>query len=60
MDEPLGYSIPVACRMLGGISRQTIYRRVADDTLELVKVGNRSLITLRSIKALLPEQRAGE
>jgi hypothetical protein len=52
-DETLGYSIPEAQRRLGNVSRNTIYRAVHRDDLELVKIGTRSIITARSVHALL-------
>jgi excisionase family DNA binding protein len=53
MDGNQGYSIEVARDRLGGVSRNTIYRAVNRKELELVKIGNRSLITARSIQRLL-------
>lgn len=47
--EPLLHSIPTAQSMLGGISRATTYRRIADGKLEAVKLGSRTMITRRSI-----------
>ncbi len=52
-DEPLGYSISEAQRRLGNVSRNTIYRAVNREELELVKIGTRSIITARSVNALL-------
>lgn len=52
-DESLGYSITEAQRRLGDVSRNTIYRAVNRQELELVKIGTRSIITARSVNALL-------
>lgn len=52
-DEAHGFSITEARRRLGNVSRNTIYRAVNRKELELVKIGSRSLITARSLNALL-------
>jgi transposase len=52
-DGPLGYDITEAQRRLGNVSRNTIYRAVNRSELELVKIGTRSIITARSVDALL-------
>lgn len=54
-NEPLGYSIPDACQHLGDVSRAHVYRMVNKGKLELVKIGGRSIITTRSMNALLPQ-----
>lgn len=53
MNYQHGYSIEGARQQLGDCSRAHIYRLAAQNKLELVKVGGRSIITGRSIKALL-------
>ena len=53
MDEPLGYSVTETQRRLGNISRNSVYRAVNRQDLELVKIGTRSIITARSVNALL-------
>ena len=61
-EGPLGYSITEARRRLGDISRASLYRAVSRHELELRKIGARSIITARSIEALLhrdiPSQKA--
>lgn len=43
--------IPEACKKLGDVTRTTTYKLVEDDELELVKIGRRSFITMRSLEA---------
>jgi hypothetical protein len=52
-DGLLGYSITETQRRPGNVSRNTIYRAVNRSELELVKIGTRSIITARSLDALL-------
>lgn len=54
--ETLCEPIPRTQTMLGGISRASVYRRIADGTLEPVKIGNRTMITTRSIRRLVGGQ----
>lgn len=56
MDEPVGYSIPDAGKNLGNLSRASIYRAVERGDLELIRIGGRSMITRRSIEALLSQK----
>jgi hypothetical protein len=53
MTEPLGVSVEEAKRQLGDVSTATIYRLMSRGQLEKRKVGNRTVITMASIKALL-------
>jgi hypothetical protein len=53
MTEPLGVSVAEAKRHLGDCSTATVYRLMARHKLEKRKVGNRTIITMASIKALL-------
>ncbi len=55
MTEPLGVSVEEAKRQLGGVSTATVYRLMSatPPKLEKRKVGNRTIITMESIKALL-------
>lgn len=48
-----GYSIKDAGSLLGGLCRASVYNAVNRGDLELVKVGGRSIITARSIQALI-------
>ena len=50
---PLLVSFPEAQRLLGGISRATLYNRINDGLLEKVNLAGRALITMRSINALM-------
>jgi hypothetical protein len=49
------YSIRDTQKILGGISRATLYRIVKDGRLKLVKVGSRSFCPNSSICAYLEE-----
>ena len=60
MEYQHGYSIEGTRQQLGHCSRAHIYRLVNRGQLELVKVGGRSIITGRSIRALLEASPAKE
>ncbi len=53
MNEPLGVSVEEAKRHLGGISTATVYRLMDRKVLVRRKIGNRTVILMDSIKALL-------
>jgi excisionase family DNA binding protein len=50
--EPLALSIKDAARLLG-LGRSTIYRLIGDGQLQIVKIGNRTLIKTSSIRSLV-------
>lgn len=54
-SEPLTYSIKEAARLLG-LGRTTIYRLIGEGRLDTVKIGNRTLIKLRSMQRLAGSQ----
>lgn len=49
----LGYRINELSELLGGISRPTIYNRIADGTLTAVKIGGIVIITAESVERML-------
>lgn len=49
--EPLNVTIPEAARLIG-CGRSKLYELMAQKRLEAVKLGNRTLIRVASIKAL--------
>lgn len=51
--QRLAYSIEDAGELMGGISRNSIYRLAAAGKLRLVKVGGRSLVPAADIARLL-------
>jgi hypothetical protein len=53
MTEPLGVSVEDAKRHLGGVSTATVYRLMDRGSLQKRKVGNRTIILMDSIRALL-------
>lgn len=57
MLEPIGLSIKDTGTVLGGpdrpLSRATIYRRIADGTLDARRICGRTLITMESIRSAL-------
>jgi len=53
MTEPLGVSVAEAKRHLGDVSTATVYRLMDRKLLDKRKVGNRTVITMASIKSLL-------
>lgn len=55
--EPLAFTISEACRV-SGLGKTSIYRLVNEGKLELRKVGNRSLITARSLRHLIEGEAA--
>lgn len=52
--KPIGLSMKATGVALGGeekpLSRATVYRRIADGTLEAIKFGGRTLVTMESIE----------
>ncbi len=58
MTEPLGVSVAEAKRHLGDCSTATVYRLMDRGQLEKRKVGNRTIITMASIKSLLAPSEA--
>ncbi|MDP3158670.1 MAG: hypothetical protein Q8N31_01525 [Reyranella sp.] len=57
---PLLHSIPVARKLLGGVSHGHIYNLINRDELELIKLGASSKITDRSIRALIDRKGTGQ
>lgn len=53
--EPLALSIPDARKALGSVGKSTIYRLINAGKLTKAKIGNRTVITTASVKALLEE-----
>jgi excisionase family DNA binding protein len=54
-SEPLTLSIKDAARRLG-LGRTTIYKLIGEGQLHRVKVGNRTLISMASVRALIDGQ----
>lgn len=52
--QPITITIKRAVE-LSGLSQPTLYRRMADGSLEAVKVGGRTLIKYRSLRTMLGE-----
>ncbi len=50
--EPLTVGVPLACKLLG-VSNATMYRLIADSSLETVKIGRRRMIRYSSLKTLV-------
>ena len=50
---PLAVAIAETQRLLGGISRTSVYELVRDRQLKKIKIGRRGLITVASINALV-------
>lgn len=49
---PLAYSVAEACKV-SSIGRTYLYHLINEGTLEVRKVGKRTLITARSLRALI-------
>jgi predicted DNA-binding transcriptional regulator AlpA len=54
--EPLLYSAEAAARMLGGISVSMIYRYVQTKELHPVRLGSRSLFTMKELQRFIKEK----
>ncbi|QJB69871.1 helix-turn-helix domain-containing protein [Parasphingorhabdus halotolerans] len=52
--EPKLVSITECCKILS-LGRTTVYRLIADEQLETVKIGRRRLVRMESIKNLISE-----
>lgn len=52
---PLGLKVDDARRALGGVSRATLYRMINKNELELIRIGGRSIITMKSIEARMDQ-----
>lgn len=53
--EPLAYSIRDACR-LTSLGRTRLYQLIGEGTLEVRKIGKRTLIPAASLRALIEGQ----
>ena len=53
MLEPLVVGVEDTKRHLGGVSTATVYRLIDRGRLDKRKIGNRTVITMASIRALL-------
>lgn len=51
-DKRLGVRIPIAAQMLG-IGKTKLYELIAQGEVEVVKIGKVTLITVRSLEALI-------
>lgn len=49
--KPMGLKVDDARQALGGVSRATLYRMINKNELELIRIGGRSIITMKSIEA---------
>lgn len=56
--QRLAYTLPDAGQLLGGLSRNSVYRLVETGKLRLVKVGGRSLIPASDIFRLIEGEAA--
>lgn len=55
--EPLAYSIGEACRV-SSIGRTTLYKLIGDGTLEVRKIGKRTLVLASSLRELVLGEKA--
>lgn len=53
--KPMGLKIDDTREVLGGVSRATVYRMVGRNELELIRLGGRSMITMKSIEARMDQ-----
>lgn len=56
--EPLVLRLPAAGRVLGGITRPTVSRLIAEGELDAVMVGGTRMVTRASIEAYIERQTA--
>ncbi|WP_353653383.1 helix-turn-helix domain-containing protein [Blastomonas sp. UPD001] len=54
--EPITMRVPDACRYTG-ISRSTLYVLIAAGEIEIIKLGNSTLVLTESLKALVAKRR---
>jgi predicted DNA-binding transcriptional regulator AlpA len=55
---PLLYDADAAARMLGGVSTAMVYRFVQHGKLHPIKLGRRSMFTLKELQRFIAEQEA--
>ena len=55
--EPLVHPIPQACKRAGGIGRTTIYNEIKAGNLQVIKIGDRTLIEDDELKRWLATKR---
>lgn len=55
--KPMGLTINDTGKAFGGLSRATVYRMANRQEIELVRIGGRSIITMKSIEARLAKAR---
>lgn len=53
-------SVEKSCEYLGGISKVSLYNRVNEGDIQLIKIGRRSFITLESMDAYLDRLIGGD
>jgi excisionase family DNA binding protein len=51
--DKLAYSVAEAARLMGNVSKQTIYRRIEDGSLRAFKWNGRTLIRVEDMQAAL-------
>lgn len=56
-NAPLAYSVNEACRV-SSIGRTCLYQLIAEGKLEVRKIGRRTVITARSLRALIEGEEA--
>jgi excisionase family DNA binding protein len=54
--ERLALSVKDAARLLG-LGRSTIYRLIGEGELQTIKLGNRTLIKMASLRSLIDDQK---
>ncbi len=52
MLDPVLVSIPEAQKALGNIGRNSVYKLISSQKLEVVKIGRRTMVKTESIKTL--------
>jgi excisionase family DNA binding protein len=53
-DDPL-YSVPEACRLLGGISKWTLFAWLTKGRLQRTKVGGRTMIRRSELQRMIQD-----
>ena len=61
-DQPPPLAVPIAGtqRMLGGISRTSVYELFKSGQLQKIRIGKRALVTVASINALVDRLAAAQ
>ena len=55
--EPLAHPVPQTCKRAGGIGKTTLYNEIKAGNLQVIKIGDRTLIEDEELKRWLATKR---